>query len=213
MEMMEKDASYVLLDLRSAETAKKAHIKGAVSVPMDSIQARKQIFPEDKSAPIILYADKTTNMDAFKIVRKWGYKNVSVMKEGMEGWQKAGGKVATGDLATSIVYVKKLPKNEIGIEEFKMIVEKQPSDKIILDVRDADTIARGSIKGSLTIPLDDLDTRLADIPKNKEVIIHCNTGIMAGMAQKMLDKKGYRSRILNAVVQVASDGTYEVAEK
>ena len=213
MGMMKKDASYVLLDLRTAKKANKAHIKGAVSVPIDNIQAKKQIFPEDKSAPIILYAEKTADMDAFKIVRKWGYKNVSVMKEGMEGWQKTKGKVVSGNLATSIVYVKKIPKNEIGIEEFKVIVETQPSDKIILDVRDADTVAQGAIKGSLTSPLDDLETRLADIPKNKEIIIHCNTGIMAGMAQKKLDKIGYRSRILNAVVQVASNGSYEVSEK
>lgn len=213
MGMMKKDASYVLIDMRSRNETKKGHIKGAVSIPVESLEASRQMFPTDMTAPIILYSASSTDANSFMTVRKWGYKNVSVMNGGIGAWQKAKGELSAGDTASRIVYVKRLPKNEVGIEEFEAIVNTRPEDKVILDVRNSDTTAQGTIEGAVTIPLDELEARIAELPMDKEIVIHCNTGIMAGMAQKTLEEKGYKSRILNAVVQVASDGTYEVSEK
>jgi rhodanese-related sulfurtransferase len=213
MGMKKKDASFVLIDLRSKKEVKKGHIRGAVSIPAESLEAERQMFPTDMTAPIILYSGNSTNANSFMTVRKWGYKNVSLMNGGIGAWQKAGGKLSAGEADTKIVYVKRIPKNEVGIEEFKAIVDARPADKVILDVRNAYTTVQGTIEGSVAIPLDELEARLAELPMDKEIVIHCNTGIMAGMAQKTLDGKGYTSRILNAVVQVASDGTYEVSEK
>jgi rhodanese-related sulfurtransferase len=212
MGMMKKDASYVLVDLRPAEAAEKGHIKGAVTVPASKLADSRGMFPEDKSAPIILYG-KGVNVDAFKTVRGWGYKNVSVMNGGTAGWQKAKGKLFAGEMAGKIVYVKKIPKNEIGIEEFKAVVKKQPTDTVILDVRDAPAASAGMLPGAVNIPLDDLEARVAELPRDKELIIHCNTGIMAGMAQGKLEKQGYKTKILNAIVQVDADGSYEINEK
>jgi len=213
MDMMKKDASYVLIDLRPAGEVQKGHIRGAVSIPEENLGASRQMFPADMAAPIILYSGKSENTTAFEIVRNWGYKNVSAMHGGITAWQDAKGELSAGAPSVKIEYVKRIPKNQVSIEEFKTIVGTLPEDKVILDVRNSDTTAQGAIAGAVTIPLDELEARMNELPKDKELIIHCNTGIMAGMAQKNLDEKGYRSRILNAVVQVASDGTYEVSEK
>jgi rhodanese-related sulfurtransferase len=69
------------------------------------------------------------------------------------------------------------------------------------------------LPGAVNIPLDDLEARVAELPRDKELIIHCNTGIMAGMAQGKLEKQGYKTKILNAIVQVDADGSYEINEK
>jgi rhodanese-related sulfurtransferase len=213
MGMTKKDASFVLIDMRSRKETKKGHIKGAVSIPAESLEASRQMFPTDMTAPIILYSGNSTDANSFTTVRKWGYKNVSAMNGGIGAWKKTKGKLSAGEAASRIVYVKRIPKNEVGIEEFRAIVTTRPADKVILDVRNSDTTSQGTIAGAVTIPLDELDARITELPTDKEIVIHCNTGIMAGMAQKTLDEKGYKSRILNAVVQVDSDGTYEVSEK
>ena len=213
MGMIKKDASFILIDTRSREETKKGHIKGAVSIPAESLEASKQMFPSDMTAPIILYSGNNTDTNSFMTVRAWGYKNVSALNGGIAAWKDAKGQLSTGDASTTIEYVKRIPKNEISIEEFKKIVKTRPKDKVILDVRDSATTSQGTIQGAVTIPLDELEARMNELQPDKEIIIHCNTGIMAGMAQKTLDGKGYNSRILNAVVQVASDGTYEVSEK
>lgn len=206
--MIHDDDSYVLVDLRSKEAATAGHIKGAVSIPEAELSAAKDTFPEKKSAPIILYSDDQASEAVFATVRGWGYKNTSVLKGGANAWD---GKFFQGDPGSKIVYVKKLKAGQISVAEFTKIANDRPADKVILDVRDAGQ--EGHIAGDLDIPLEQLADRMAEIPKDKEVVIHCNTGIMAGMACKTLQDNGYNARYLDAVVQINPNGSFEITEK
>ncbi len=198
----------MLIDLRSKEAAAKGHIKGAVSIPAEDLIASQNKFPKDKSAPIILYHKDQASLSEFGVVRGWGYKNVSVLKGGTAGWT---GKFFSGDPGVEIVYVKKLKPGQISIAEFKKIVAEKPADKLILDVRDGQTA--GFIQGAKVIPQSQLSENLADLPKDKEIVIHCNTGIMASMALETLHSNNYKARYLDAVVQVGPDGSYEITQK
>jgi rhodanese-related sulfurtransferase len=206
--MINEDESYVLVDLRTREAATTGHIKGAVSIPEAELAAAKDKFPQDKSAPVILYSDDQASPESFGLVRGWGYKNATVLNGGARGWD---GKFFPGEPASEIVYVKKLKPGQITVAEFQQIASSKPSDKVILDVRDSG--AEGSIPGAISIPLAQLPDKLADLPKDKEYIIHCNTGIMAGMALKTLQDNGYQARYLDAVVQVSPNGSFDVTEK
>jgi rhodanese-related sulfurtransferase len=206
--MIYEDDAYVLIDLRSREAATAGHIKGAVSIPEAELAAAKDRFPEDKSAPVILYSDGQASPESFGLVRGWGYKNATVLNGGAKGWD---GNFFPGEAASEIVYVKKLKPGQITVAEFQQIASSKPSDKVILDVRDSG--AEGTIPGAINIPLAQLADRLGELPKDKEYIIHCNTGIMAGMALKTLQDNGYQARYLDAVVQVSPNGSFDVAEK
>ena len=206
--MIHEDDSYVLVDLRSREAATTGHIKGAVSIPEAELAAAKDKFPQDKSAPVILYSDDQASPESFGLVRGWGYKNTTVLNGGARGWD---GKFFPGDPGSKIVYVKKLKPGQISAADFKKIASEKPQDKIILDVRDAGM--GGQIPGSLNIPQAQLADRLAEVPKDKEIIIHCNTGVMASMSIKTLQDNGYQARYLDAVVQVAPDGSFEISDK
>jgi rhodanese-related sulfurtransferase len=206
--MIHEDDSYVLIDLRSREAAAAGHIKDAVSIPETDLQAAKDTFPQDKSAPIILYNDGQASEESFALVRGWGYKNVSVLQGGAENWD---GKFFPGEPASKIVYVKKIKPGQITVEEFQQVATDKPADKVILDVRDSG--AEGTIPGALNIPLGQLADSLGELPEDKEYIVHCNTGIMAGMALKTLQDNGYQARYLDAVVQVSPDGSFEISEK
>jgi rhodanese-related sulfurtransferase len=199
--MIHEDDAYVLVDLRSREAATAGHIKGAVSIPEAELAAAKDKFPQDKSAPVILYSDDQASPESFGLVRGWGYKNASVLNGGARGWD---GNFFPGDPGNEIVYVKKLKPGQITVVEFQQIASSRPPDKVILDVRDSG--AEGTIPGAINIPL-------AELPKDKEYIIHCNTGIMAGMALKTLQDNGYQARYLDAVVQVSPNGSFDIAEK
>jgi rhodanese-related sulfurtransferase len=206
--MIHEDDSYVLIDLRSKEAATAGHIKGAVSLPEVDLAAAKDTFPQDKSAPVILYNDDQASQESFGLIRGWGYKNASVLDGGAKNWD---GKFFPGEPASEIVYIKKLKPGQITVEEFQQIASAKPADKIILDVRDSGS--EGTIPGAVTIPLGQLADSLGDLPKDKEYIVHCNTGIMAGMALKTLQDNGYQARYLDAVVQVSPDGSFDVSEK
>ncbi|PKL50218.1 MAG: sulfurtransferase [Nitrospira bacterium HGW-Nitrospira-1] len=211
-DFIEKDIAHVLVDLRNAKAAKKGFIKGAVSMPAKDLAAAKDKFPADKSAPIILYSDKE-DAAAYTTVSSWGYKNTSVLSGGIAVWKKAGGKLAKGKLTTTISYVPKPRPGEISIEEFKALASISAPDKIILDVRDNDQAMNGMLKGAINIPAGEIKDRLKELPKDKEIITHCNTGVMAESAYDDLKEAGYKVRFLNAIIQIDKDGKHEITKK
>jgi rhodanese-related sulfurtransferase len=211
-DLIAKDIAHVLIDLRSPEEARKGFIQGAVNIPISELAASKDRFPADKSAPIILYSAHNSE-EAFKTVRGWGYRETTALRGGFEAWKQTGGKISTGDLNTVISYVPKPRPGEISIEEFKMIAENGAADKVILDVRDVDEAMNGMLKGAINIPAGRIKDRLAELPRDKEIITHCTTGIRAEMAYDDLKENGFKARFLNAVIQVDKDGKYEITKK
>ena len=209
---MDKDIAHVLIDLRDAAQAEKGFIPGAVSIPAKDLSSVKDRFPADKSAPIILYSD-SLNAEAFKAVRSMGYANTSVLNNGIAGWTKENNKTEQGKLKTTVSYVPKPRPGEIQIEEFKALAEKGAPDKIILDVRDTDEAMVGMIKGAVNIPAGQLEERSKELPKDKEIITHCVTGLRAESAFDTLTELGFKVRFLNALIQIDKDGKYEITKK
>jgi rhodanese-related sulfurtransferase len=212
MDVIKKDIAHVLIDLRESKAAEKGFIPGAVSIPAAELAPAKEKFPADTSAPIILYSDKE-DAAAYKTVSGWGYKNTSVLSGGVAGWEKGGGKLVSGKLSSTISYVPKPRPGEISLEEFKALAEKGAADKIILDVRDKDEAMYGMIIGAVNIPAGELKDRMKELPKDKEIITHCVTGIRAESAYDDLKEAGYKAKFLNAIIQIDKDGKYEITKK
>ncbi len=211
---MGKDIPTVLVDVRPVDEAKKGHIPRAVDIQAKDMAQAKEKFPNDKSAPIVLYANDTkAAADVFKTVRGWGYANTTVLEGGMGAWKNAGDIVVTGDVALKISYVPKLKPGEIPVEEFRKIAESPSADKLILDVRDEDEAADGMLKGAMNIPAGNIRGRLKDIPKDKEIITHCATGVRAEMIYQILKEAGYRTRFLNAAIKFDKDGKYTITRQ
>jgi len=64
---------------------------------------------------------------------------------------------------------------------------------VVLDVRSREEYARGHIPGAVNIPHDELAGRLAEIPgsPSQEIVVHCQSGRRAGMAENVLREHGY----------------------
>lgn len=61
----------------------------------------------------------------------------------------------------------------------------------LVDVRSAAEFAAGSAPGTVNIPLPELGSRLAEIPKTAPVVVCCASGTRSGMAALLLKKNGY----------------------
>jgi NADPH-dependent 2,4-dienoyl-CoA reductase/sulfur reductase-like enzyme/rhodanese-related sulfurtransferase len=68
---------------------------------------------------------------------------------------------------------------------------------LLLDVREPDEFARGHIPDSLNLPLSQLRSRYAELPKERDVWIYCAVGQRAYYATRFLTQQGYRSRNLS----------------
>jgi rhodanese-related sulfurtransferase len=200
---------FVLVDLRDPAAAEGGFIPGAAGVPAARLASWKARFPEDRKAPVVLYDAGETSPAAFATVRGWGFVNASVLAGGRAAWK---GEVRTGPLATRLEYVKRLKPGEIGIDEFRKIAAARPKGTAILDVREQPV--DGVLPGALAIPESQLASRAGEVPTDRDVVIHCNTGILAKKAYDLLAGKGHaRARWLNAVVVIGANGSYDVTEK
>jgi NADPH-dependent 2,4-dienoyl-CoA reductase/sulfur reductase-like enzyme/rhodanese-related sulfurtransferase len=66
-------------------------------------------------------------------------------------------------------------------------------DFILLDIRNKDEFKKGSIKDSrlLNIPVDEIDERCKELPKDKVIITFCVIGVRAYIAERMLRGHGF----------------------
>ena len=67
-----------------------------------------------------------------------------------------------------------------------------PNTQIILDVRDAVELVVGEFKNSINIPLGELRKRVAELPKDKEILTYCAVGLRGYLAARFLSQNGYR---------------------
>ncbi len=204
-----KGFPHVLVDLRPAPEVNKGHIKGAVGIEYAKLAASKAKFPERKKAPIIFYGAKSKEAAAQAVA--WGYKAVRILPMDFNGWQTAGNPVATGPAKTKIVYVPKPKPGTIAASEFEKVAGKTPGSMQLVDVRNPDEFAKGTIPSAVNIPVDELGQRMAELDPHKELILYCNSGIRAEMGQNVLKGKGRKSRYLDATVSV-DEGELEVEE-
>ena len=65
----------------------------------------------------------------------------------------------------------------------------------VLDVRPSEEYRAGHIPGALSVPLSELKKRLAELPKNREVVAYCRGPycVMAIDAVELLRKKGVKA--------------------
>jgi rhodanese-related sulfurtransferase len=76
----------------------------------------------------------------------------------------------------------------------------------LLDVRDPAEVAKGSIPGAVHIPLNDLRARLHELPKDKELLVFCQTGQRSYNACRILLQNGYSCRNLSGAYKTWSAG-------
>ena len=84
----------------------------------------------------------------------------------------------------------------IGREE--LIARLSRGDAVLVDVRPAEEYAAGHIDGARSIPIDELERRLAELPTDREVIAYCRGPFCAyaNEAVRMLKRTGRRARRL-----------------
>ena len=79
------------------------------------------------------------------------------------------------------------------------LVERLREDLVtVLDVRPEDEFALGHLPGALNIPFAELEQRLSELPKGREVIAYCRGPycVLSFEAVAALRAKGYRVRRL-----------------
>lgn len=79
----------------------------------------------------------------------------------------------------------------IHAEDLKQRLDAR-EDIFVLDVRDPHEYHAGNIGGYL-IPLNDLPKRIGELDPNREMVVHCRSGVRSAKAVEFLRAQGFRN--------------------
>jgi rhodanese-related sulfurtransferase len=77
------------------------------------------------------------------------------------------------------------------------VLEKIKNGAKILDVRTPDEFREGAYPNAVNIPVNELASRLAEVPKDKPVVLYCASGARSSLGARLLKQAGYAD-VLNA---------------
>ncbi len=86
-------------------------------------------------------------------------------------------------------------RKEVQICHVSEMVNPGPN-QLLLDVRTTHEVQQGTIPGSIHLPLDELRSRLGQLPKDKEVLAFCQVGLRGYLACRILSQNGVACRNL-----------------
>jgi len=66
----------------------------------------------------------------------------------------------------------------------------------LLDVRDADEFEEAHIPGAVNLPLNEIRSRMGELPRDREISIYCGVGQRAYYATRILIQNGYHAKNL-----------------
>jgi hydroxyacylglutathione hydrolase len=174
-EYQEKGAQ--ILDIRSPTAFGGGHLPGSLHIWRSGLTAFMGWILNYED-PIILIFDFSVELKG--IVQdfiRMGYDNITgYLTPGFAAWFKN----AEGIEKTEIWSVHEL-KERLGEESL-----------YILDVRDIENTRKlGAIPGSHHIYIGHLNEQVGEIPRDKHIIVYCDSGFKGSMGASILQKKGY----------------------
>jgi NADPH-dependent 2,4-dienoyl-CoA reductase/sulfur reductase-like enzyme/rhodanese-related sulfurtransferase len=96
---------------------------------------------------------------------------------------------------------------DVSLAQWEEVATLDPEKSFLLDVRRDDERAKGFIPGSTHIPLDALRQRLAELPRDREIITYCHSGQRSYFASRILAQHGFLVRNLSGSYRTWSMAT------
>lgn len=90
-----------------------------------------------------------------------------------------------------------------------LLAKARDGDIVVIDVRPEPEYASGHLPGARSMPLAELEKRLADLPAGKEIVAYCRGPycLMSDEAVKLLRQRGYTAyKISDGVTEWSSTG-------
>jgi rhodanese-related sulfurtransferase len=79
---------------------------------------------------------------------------------------------------------------EVDVHEAQRRVQ---GGALLLDVRQPEEFAELRIPGSTLLPLSGLQARLEELPKDRDIVVHCRSGARSARATEFLIQHGYQA--------------------
>ena len=173
-----------LIDSRTTQEYLNAHIKGAINIPEKALQENIAQLPKDHAGLLVIYCNGVKCGKSKRLaiqLEPLGYSNILIYSEGFPVWEEQKLPVVTGP-----EYDKKIDTRKLGAPELKQMIDAKSNDYVLIDVRDASEYKDGHIPTAINIPAEVFASSAGELPKEKKIIVYCNTGSRSYLAYRKL---------------------------
>jgi rhodanese-related sulfurtransferase len=80
----------------------------------------------------------------------------------------------------------------LSVDEAKLLIQKE-INLVVLDVRTKVEYESGHLPNAILIPVAELQDRLAELDKDKKILVYCQTGVRSAEASQILVNNGFGS--------------------
>jgi rhodanese-related sulfurtransferase len=82
----------------------------------------------------------------------------------------------------------------ISVQELKTL-RASSVPFMLLDVREPSEFAASKISGAVNIPVGQVEQRLSELPKDREIVVMCRSGHRSSRVTATLNKLGYKNAV------------------
>ncbi|HLP50578.1 MAG TPA: MBL fold metallo-hydrolase [Chitinophagales bacterium] len=176
-EVVATETLALVLDTRNAEDFANGYIPNSINIALDgSFAMWVGEMISDIKQPILLVTYPGKEEEAIIRLSRVGYDNtIGYLQGGFDAWKSAGKETET--------------INRITADEFAN--RYLTSKPVVIDVRKKSEFDSQHVIEALNIPLNQINSHLAQFPKDKPFILNCAGGYRSMIAASLLKQRGF----------------------
>jgi hydroxyacylglutathione hydrolase len=165
-----------ILDVRDATEYAKGHLLGSINIGLGGQYATWAGTILDRTKPIVIVAEPGREQEAALRLGRIGFDHVrGYLSGGMEALANRPDLVCPTELVSAQAAAEELATTE---------------PPLVLDIRNPHEWAARHIADSVNIPLSHLQKRIAEIPRDRRIAVHCAGGYRSSIAASILHQHG-----------------------
>ena len=170
------DAGAQILDVRDAAEYAKGHLAGSINIGLGGQYASWAGTVLDRTKPIVIIAEPGREKEAALRLGRIGFDLVTgYLRRGMEALAHRSDLVWPTERISAPAVAEEL---------------SNPGPPLLLDIRNTREWATKHVEGSVNIPLNHLQERIGEIPRDRRIAIHCAGGYRSSIAASILQQYG-----------------------
>ncbi len=178
--LLSRDDELAFLDVREEGLFNTGHPLTIVSAPFSHLETRMTALVPRRATRIVLMDENDGGLAerAARRLSRWGYSDISILKDGLEGWRDAGLEVFAGIYVPSKAFGEFVEHRygtpAIDATELRRWID-QGKDMLILDSRPYSEFHNYSLPGGIDCPGAELVHRVFDLIERDEttIVVNC----------------------------------------
>jgi hydroxyacylglutathione hydrolase len=165
-----------ILDTRDPVEFAAAHLAGSLNIGLGGQYATWAGTLLNRERPIVIIADPGREHEAAVRLGRIGFDHiVGYLKDGLRSLETRPDLTVTTERISAPLAAERLTAG----------------DALAVDVRAPGERAQKSVAGSVGIPLNHLAERVAELPKNRPLVVYCAGGYRSSIAASVLQQQGF----------------------